>query len=221
MKQNLPYEIINKILEMKSDLEEKPFYLQISESGKEYYKINRFFIHKKLQVLYEFKKNNPPRKIYISFYQKGNPSQLGVDFAYAYTFPIKNNVKYEYFIQPVWSYCYYTNYIFIKSVIKHPVIKMIYERGWASVFDPDTNKNMQYPIIGSPRYSEIFFFPDTYYNYMTFRIVDLDIIPKYHFCCQFFYTFRSNYFQEYDENREKFVHKMMPKPLSNYIYRNE
>jgi hypothetical protein len=217
MKQNIPYEIINQILEMKSDLEEIPVYLQFSESGKEYYKINRFSINKKLQVLYEFRIKYPPKKMYISFLQEENYSQMG--YAYAYTFPIKNGIKYDYYIQKLWSYC--SNYIWIKSVRKHPITKMIYERGWASVFEPDNDENVQYPILGSLKFSEIFFFPNIYYDYLTFRILGLDVIDRYHFCSQFFYTFHSNYFQEYDENLGRFVHKIMPKFLIDSVYENE
>jgi hypothetical protein len=214
MKPNLPYEIINFILKMKSDLEEMPVYTCFSLNGREHYKINRHFIDKKLEVLLNFKKNNPPQKIYLRFYQKGLVSQIG--YSICHFFPMKNNTSFQYLIQDVWSFS--TNYVWIKFVKKYPIVTPVFERGWASVLNPRLNINVQYPIVGSPRYSEIYFYPNTFYEYLTFRLTDIDTVPPLHFCSQFFYTLNSSFYKEYNENLQKFTHKILPKYFDKYLF---
>jgi len=225
MNKNLPMEIVNKILKMKSDLEEMPVYSFFTDDGREKYKINRVFIHKKLEVLYEFKKKNPVRKIYTAFYQTGTNSQIG--YGYCYTFHPLNtshklntsiydySIKYEYIIQ---YNLLGSHTIFLKYKKNNCLQKDVFMRGWISLNPSRNNVSSIYPIIDLPKRSEILFYPNRYYDYITMNILDSNVKESIHFCSQFFYSFRSRFFKNYDENQQTFVFKCFSRETKRKIY---
>ena len=188
---------------MKAELNREFVYTQYDVlTGKEEYKILWTFVTIQLDTILCFKLCHPPEKVYtsINVIDQHNIPQQSLQFI----LPSTQETEYHYYVSNI--YCNVFYFLWLKLI--HTKAKPIFKRGWIQL--QQQHSQQQLCLISPPKHSNILFFNNVYYRYIRFFPVAQHQELSLHYCSQFFYSFHSNYFQEYDENQQEFIYKQIP-----------